>query len=244
MLTVGCSHTNPHHGRFPFSLMEKPPSAKAADHKEKMKLIMTYSPEREQELEEIFGKLQAGDVIAFHMSHEQALGHLRKGQVQKIPYELFRYGHLALVVPDPAIPNATNEYRLLQLAMKQAANTQYGIDYLRDKSWVVYRPPNHSINVTRLHEFSKRVIVTASDPETSYDYAGTLGLRNAPWQPESIEEIGEKFSCTTLVVAGLHYSGYQLDAIHRKGMSDVVTPAQVVESYGKITATLPRETAR
>jgi hypothetical protein len=178
----------------------------------------------------LLDSIRPGDVIAFHMSHAEAWGYLRKGVIQKVPYELFRYGHIALVVPDPADARLPAEPRLLQLAMKQAANATEGLNYLKDKSWHVYRPPVGSVEVEKLHEFAQRVTVTACDPKKAYDYQGILGIRNAPCEPDALEEIGEKYSCATLVVAGLHYAGYPLDALHRGGRFDVVTPRQVVES--------------
>ena len=46
-------------------------------------------------------------------------------------------------------------------------------------------------------------------------------------------EIGTEYTCTTLVVAGLHYSGFRLDSTWRGGLLDIVTPRQVVESWGE-----------
>ncbi len=167
--------------------------------------------------------LRPGDVIAFHMSHQEAWSHLRGGKIQKIPYDLFRYGHIALIVPDPRKAVVSQDLRLLQIAMKQAANADETTDYLKEKCWVAYRPGN-TLVISRLHEFSRQVIVTAGDPKHAYDYCGVLGIRNKPYAPDSVSDIGGKFSCATLVLAGLHYSGYQLGAVHRNGWFDIVTP--------------------
>ena len=163
------------------------------------------------------------------MSHEEALGALSKGRIQKIPYELFQYGHLAVVVPDPT---GGDEKRLLQVAMKQAVNAGEGLDYLDDKRWRLFRPPAGSIDVGRLAEFTRIACERAADPKKAYDYPGVLGWKNAPWRPEDDGDIGQRFSCATLVVAALHYSGFELDAVHRGGRLDVVTPRQVVRSRG------------
>jgi hypothetical protein len=176
--------------------------------------------------------LRPGDVVAFHMSHEEAWSAMRRTGVQKLPYELFRYGHIGLVVPDPGKKRPDGKPHLLQVAMKQAVNAKDDLGYLNDKSWTVYRPPYGSVDVARLHEFTRKVIETAGDPKEAYDYSGALGISNAPWQPDRLEDIGKEYSCATLVVAGLHYAGYDLDAVHRHGWLDVVTPRQVVESYG------------
>jgi hypothetical protein len=232
LVTTGCSTESQHHGRFPFSMMEHPPAVHQDTQAKKMSVMMSYRASPIGKPGGLLAKLQPGDVIAFHMSHAEVWQYLKQGKIQKLPYELFSYGHIALVVPNPQ----GSGLRLLQLAMKQAVNAKERLDYLNDKSWVVYRPPAGSVDVKRLQQFTKRVIQTASDPHTAYDYAGILGLRNAPWQPDSLEQLGSKYSCATLVVAGLHYSGYQLSAVHRGGLCDIVTPRQVVESYGmKVT---------
>ncbi len=170
--------------------------------------------------------LRPGDVIAFHMSHREAWRHLRRGGIQKIPYELFRYGHIALVVP------GGGDLRLLQVAMKQAVNADEGVAYLRGKSWIAYRPPAGAVDAARLAEFAERVTAVAADPRQAYDYSGALGISNAPWLPAESSAIGDEYTCATLVVAGLHYAGFHLHAVHRRGKLDVVTPRQVVESFG------------
>ena len=156
---------------------------------------------------------------------------MRKGKIQKFPYELFRYGHLAIVVPDP---NGTGELRLLQVAMKQAVSAVDGLEYLSDKTWEIHRPPTAPIDLARLNEFTARVTENTSDPKHAFDYVSVTGWNNSPRQPEHESNIGDKFSCATLVIAGLHYSGYELDAVHRGGRFDLVTPRQVIESHGTV----------
>ena len=51
----------------------------------------------------------------------------KKGKIQKLPYQLFDYGHLALVF------ESNGEKKLLQLAMKQAANIDDGLEYLGER---------------------------------------------------------------------------------------------------------------
>jgi hypothetical protein len=175
--------------------------------------------------------IQPGDVIAFTMSHKEAWQYLRKGKIQKIPYELFRYGHVALVVPDPG---GSSELRLLQVAMKQAVTASDRLDYLNDKTWEIHRPPTGVVDLNRLEEFTCQVTKNASDPTRAYDYVSVSGWSNSPWQPEEKGDIGERFSCATLIVAALHYAGFELDAVHRGGRFDLVTPRQVIESHGTV----------
>lgn len=224
-LLDGCGSNTTHNGRLPFSLAETP----LENSGETMDVIARNEEPGMPSEAAAIAMLRPGDVIAFHMSHQEAWSHLRKGKIQKIPYDLFRYGHVALVVPDPEQTVVSNDLRLLQIAMKQAANADQTTDYLLGKHWVAYRPGG-ALDIARLHEFSRQVIVTAGDAKHSYDYAGVLGLYNRPYEPDSISDIGDKFSCATLILAGLHYSGYTLDAVHRKGWFDIVTPRQVVDS--------------
>ena len=227
-ISANCSNTIPHNGRLPFTWMEKPPTSDL-ESSEPMQVIHRHSDPDTNPTDQELALLQVGDVIAFTMSHQQAWSHLRKGKIQKVPYELFRYGHLALVVPDP---NGSDELRILQVAMKQAVTASDGFEYLDGKTWEIHRPPSGSVDADRLASFTKQVTENAADPKRAYDYGSVTGWKNSPWQPETKSEIGERFSCTTLVIAALHYSGYELDAVHRGGRFDLVTPRQVVESSG------------
>ncbi len=221
---------SPHRGRIPFHLLEKPPRIHEGD--SAMTVVMTRNANEGPLTAKHRNSLRSGDVVAFHMSHDDAWKYLRKGLVQKLPYELFRFGHIALVVPT----EDGKKLRLLQVAMNQAVNADDGLDYLDDKSWWLYRPPVGSVDQAKLMEFTRHVVTTACDRRAAYDYSGAFGLMNAPYQPVETKDIGKEYSCATLVVAGLHYAGYSLDAVHRKGILDIVTPRQVVESSGKWSA--------
>jgi hypothetical protein len=221
----GCGPNSPHHGRFPFSLMEKPPTPKHPS-PSSLKRVLHHKADQPLTRSDL-NLIRHGDVIAFHMSHHDAWKHLRKGNIQKLPYDILSYGHIAIAVPSPD----HSELRLLQVAMRQAVNTTENLNYLHGKSWHVYRPPTGSFDPQRLHQFAQEVTTRASDPRKAYDYLGAFGIRNAPCQPDSLHEIGNRYCCATLVIAALHYAGYPLDAVHRKGILDLVTPRQVVESF-------------
>lgn len=216
---VSCAGNGIHKGRPPFSFLEFSPRGSQVDSAAMTRLVVPAD------------RLKTGDVIAFWMGHGEALAYLRRGVIQKVPYEVFQYGHLAMVVEAPEQPG---EKRLLQVAMGEAVNIDHDLGYLDDKQWVVFRPPHGSLDHDRLEHFVGRVTSTASDPKRAYDYAGILGWKNAPFQPEEPEHVGSRYSCATLVIAALHYAGYELDAVHRGGRLDVVTPRQVVGSRGSI----------
>lgn len=215
-----CSDKPLHKGRFPFSLMDRPPGG---NHLDKKNAAFTEITRHQVNQPVPSDLIKTGDVIAFHMSHKEALAHLKKKEIQKIPYELFAYGHLALVVDQGDGP------RLLQLAMKQAANIDDDFDYLTDKQWILYRP-TRTIDKDRLKEFVDHAVQKASDPKAAYDYSGALGIKNISTTPDTIEEIPSEFTCVTLIQAALHYAGHPTLSIHRKGILDVVTPAQLIHS--------------
>lgn len=230
-----CSQSAIHNGRIPFCLMEKPPSERSANRKlsgeiQKMEKLITYhAVSNKSELKQNKRKIKNGDVIAFYMSHKEAGKYLKKAKIQKVPYDLFRYGHLALVVPDPANPS---KKKLFQLAMKQVANIEDDLSYLDDKNWVIYRPP--SINENKLSEFTRSAVAKSASPKKAYDYSGAFGIINVKHKPSDESEIEKEYTCCTLVVAALHYSGYKLHSTHRGGVLDIITPRQVVESWGVV----------
>lgn len=220
----------PHNGIFPFSKLEQPQSKKAAmKHSaspQRMQCVLQYTPAQSDSFAMKTKNIQAGDVIAFYMPHKEARAYLMKGKIQKTPYELFRYGHLAVVVA-----TKSEELRLLQVAMKQYINCDSTLEYLKDKSWYLFRPPHHSIQQSKLTNFAATVC-SEDKGKSDYDYLATFGISNGNLSPNRQEDIRSKYTCATLVVAALSYSGYELHTPRRGGIADIITPTQVVDSYG------------
>jgi len=196
------------------SFMERPPGGNHLNTSDSAFTEITRSDKE---------RIQVGDVVAFHMSKEESLAHLKKGNIQKIPYRMFTFGHLALVVEQDG------EKKLLQLAMKQAANTDDGLEYLDDKDWIAYRPTSE-IDEERLQEFVTQALVNLSDPKKAYDYTGALGLHNRTTTPDTADEIASEYTCVTLIQSALHYAGHPTRSIHRNGYLEIVTPAQLIHS--------------
>ncbi|MGJ8698148.1 MAG: DCC1-like thiol-disulfide oxidoreductase family protein [Verrucomicrobiaceae bacterium] len=216
---LSCSPREVHNGRFPFSLMDRPPGGNHLNQPEAaFTQLNRFSPGQQ-----IPSDIRVGDVIGFHMSHQEAWSYLKKGSIQKIPYELFSHGHLALVV------DHHGEKRLLQLAMKQAANIDDNFTYLHDKSWTLYRPTS-PIDESRLADFVNTALVNVSHPKKAYDYSGALGLHNRSTKPESLDDIASEYTCVTLIQAALHYAGHPTRSTWRKGILDIITPAQLIHS--------------
>ncbi|MCB1096990.1 MAG: hypothetical protein KDN22_15565 [Verrucomicrobiae bacterium] len=185
-----------------------------------MKEVAFYAPEDDASFDSI--QLETGDVIGFVMSHREAGAYLRRAKWQKVPYEIFRFGHVALVTP---------ERTLLSVCMGEPVTAHLTLDSLRSQSWFVFRPPAGAVHPGRLAEFVTRVTEKASSKK-AYDLTAASGLWNANPFPESLEEMSSKYTCSTLIIAALNYSGYRVDAVHRGGVLDIVTPRQVIDSYG------------
>ena len=205
---TSCTKAHLHMGRFPFSLMDRAPGGNHLNAPEAaFQEITTHKPHAP------LPEIRNGDIIAFHLSHRDAWSHLRKGQIQKIPYEVFSFGHLALAL----------DGKLLQLAMNQRVNTDSDFSYLEDKRWILYRPTS-SLDEDRLREFVKET------QGKKYDYLGVLGIKNAETQPDTLNDISDNYTCVTAVQAALHYAGHRTKSIYRKGLLDIVTPAQFIRS--------------
>lgn len=235
-LSIACSPKMvPHNGVFPFSTMEKPLSKRSALKKSeseqlvKLEKALTYTPEDSANFGQITKSLKPGDIISFYMTHVEARGYLKKRKIQKIPYELFSFGHLALVVSNPETSTPTSDFRLLQVAMKQHSNADSKLNYLKDKSWIVYRAPAGAIDNKKLHAFTQQV---CANEKSTYSYTSTFGLSNKGLHPNSMSDIKDKYTCSTLVIAALHHAGFQLHSPRRNGYLDIITPRQVVDSWG------------
>lgn len=234
IISFSCATKAPiHNGTFPFSTMDKAPNKGQAlkrsqqESVEKLKIIANYSPQEPNKFQPISKQLRAGDIIAFSMSHTQAREQLRKFSIQKIPYEFFRFGHLAILTHPSS--SDTRNLHLLQVAMKQQVNVDSDLSYLKDKSWIVYRAPDGSISSEKLTEFT---LAVCSKHTAKYDYTATVGIFNGNIHPSSDLEFKKKYTCATLAVAALHHAGFQLHTLHRKGYFDIITPRQVVDSWG------------
>ncbi|MFO1440493.1 MAG: hypothetical protein U1F81_19400 [Verrucomicrobiaceae bacterium] len=215
-LMTSCQHDEAplHRGRVPFRWMESAPSG----HAPAFAPLGMHLP-ADAKASAMLKLPRPGDVIAFHMSHAEAQAHLRGGAVQKLPYEFFRYGHIALVVPH------THGFRLLQVAMSEPANADHGIDYLRDKSWSLFRP--RQVDVAKLRAFTTHI---TQEKPARYDMAATFGLCNRGLRPQDLAQTSTRYTCATLVVAALRHAGCPLRVTRCGGVGDLITPGQVVRA--------------
>jgi hypothetical protein len=177
-------------------------------------------------------QLREGDVIAYRLPKWEARKQIfLKLDLTKIGYRLLKYGHLAIVVDDPANPG---KLRVFSSQSFKGPNVREDIDTLRDHDWDVYRLDKwERVDVNRLREFVKLSQQKAGH-WYGYDFSGMFGLWNSNLRPTKPDEIGHDYICSTIVLTALHYAGVQLDATARKGWLDLVSPYQVVKSKGRL----------
>lgn len=184
----------------------------------------------EQGFSEARQQLRAGDVIAYRLPKWEARKQIfLKLDLTKLGYRLLKYGHLAIVVEDPANPG---QLRVFSSQSFKGPNVREDLDTLRDHDWDAYRLDQvERLDTQRLQEFVK-LSQEKAGKWYGYDFSGMFGLWNSNLRPTKEDEIGHDYICSTVVLTALHYAGVQLDATGRKGYLDLVSPYQVVKSKG------------
>lgn len=176
--------------------------------------------------------LKEGDVVAYKTETWKAVIEVfLKAGLNRFGYMLFKYGHTAIVVKDP---NDENRLRLLSSWSFKGPNILEDLDTLKYHSWDAYRLNLWDrVDKKRFYEFASLVRQKA-ESWYGYDFSGMFGLWNSNLQPSKPEEIGLSYTCSTVILAALHYAGVELDAYQRHGIADIVTPLQLVSSKGRI----------
>ena len=196
--------------------------------------FLSYDPQQKRNFSAIIANLREGDVIAYRMRRNEARVKVVTGHVNILGYDLLKYGHLAIVVNYPQRPNGPITPRLFSSESFIGPNTHEGIDTLKDHEWDAYRLDQWDrVDLARFHEFIGLVEKKAGR-WYGYDFSGMFGLWNSNLRPNSPDNIGHDYICSTIVLAALYYSGVQLDAVRNNGYLDICTPLQVVSSPGRI----------
>jgi len=176
--------------------------------------------------EEIRKTLREGDVIAYHMGTWEARKAILKGKLTRAGYRLLGYGHLAILT------GQTGELRLFSSQSFKGPNTLEGDETLEDHSFDVFRLNRWAkVDQKRFHEFVVKSQEKAGN-WIGYDFSGMFGLWNSNLSPDTAEEIGHDYICSTIVAAALYYAGADMKVSNRKGLLDLVSPKQVVASHG------------
>ncbi|MBI3877445.1 MAG: hypothetical protein HY300_16060 [Verrucomicrobia bacterium] len=175
-------------------------------------------------------QLREGDVIAYRLGKLEADSRIITGRLNSVGYRLLRYGHLAIVVHDS---QSSDKLRLFSSESFGGPNLHEGVDSLKAHDWDCYRLEHwERVNTSRLYEFIRLAMEKAGNWR-GYDFIGMFGLWNSNLHPDRPSEISTKYICSTTVLAALYYAGVELDAVHRGGVADLVTPLQVVNSPGR-----------
>jgi hypothetical protein len=236
LLLAACSGTPKHGGWFAVRWMEKPATQRAlaevAEHDEAhFEPVFSYNARADAaSFEDRVARIREGDLIAFRMTFWDAYRRILTLQFTKFPYRLFKYGHLALIVQDPESPSQLRQFSSDSFS---GVNAKYDLASLKTQDFDVFRLNQwERVDRARLYEFVGRVIAR-SGKWSGYDFLGMFGLNNSSMRPSDAQTIGRDFTCSTVVVSALYYSGLDLDAIRREGFFDIVTPQQVVSSRGR-----------
>ncbi|HWP59608.1 MAG TPA: hypothetical protein VNL14_17070 [Candidatus Acidoferrales bacterium] len=230
------------HGGWPIlHWMEAPPSngvapaGRASDQAE-FRRIAAFDPHRDGDRtwRALKETLKEGDVIAYReAAWKTQLEILLLGKLNKLPYALFEYGHMAMVVKDA---DDESRFRLLSSWSLRGPNIGDDLDSLRKYRWDAYRLSHwDQVNKPRLYEFI-RIVREKAENWYGYDFSGMFGLWNSNLRPRTPDDIGRDYICSTVIVAALAYAGVELDAYHRYGIVDIVTPLQVVSSKGRMVS--------
>jgi hypothetical protein len=181
----------------------------------------------------MLAELQAGDVVAYRMDRWSARWRLLTGHLQDVTFDLFTYGHIAVVVEDP--PGR----RYLLTSETATGSVREELSELSTYDWDAFRlDQDGRLDRARLAEFA-RVCQQRGHGWLGYDYAGLLGFGDRNLQPACADEIGRRYLCSTVVVAAYRYAGIALDAGRAQGPGHVCPPAVVVASAGAVVAVPP-----
>lgn len=239
LLNACTTAPKPEGGWFVLKWMEKPgrvasPAPMTTENETRFLQVASYDPkgpegQEKVSLAEVTTSLREGDVIAYRMGAWEARKDILLGDVAKIGYRLFKYGHLAIVARDPA---DISRLRIFSSQSFRGPNVREGLDTLEDHHFDVYRLEHaERVDWTRLTEFVDVAIKKAGNV-LGYDFSGMFGLWNSNLKPTKPEEIGHDYICSTVVATALYYTGVDMNVSSRHGALDIVTPLQVVEGRG------------
>jgi len=206
-----------------------------AEREDRTAFLKVFSFEKNQNNESwtsIRQNIQEGDLIAYRKDKWEARKNIfLKAQINQIGYRLFKYGHLAIAIRES---DDENTLRLLSSQALKGPNIREDIATLKNYSWDVYRLNRWDrVDKMRFYEFVNLVRQKA-ERWYGYDFPGVFGLWNSNLRPIKPQDIGRTYSCSTVILAALYYAGLELDAFHRSGIADIITPLQIVRSKGRI----------
>ncbi|MCJ8332459.1 MAG: hypothetical protein MJH11_21060 [Lentisphaeria bacterium] len=203
------------------------------DNLSKFEMIQDYHPDMgEAKYKKSVAMIQEGDVLAYYLHKWFARKKIVLGQLNKAGYRILKYGHLAIVVKDPS---DAKKLKIFSAQAFKGPNTDDDLSSLKSHAFHLYRLDKHKqLNFSKIDEFVVHCQKKAKK-WYGYDFSGMFGLWNSKLDPKKPEDIGHDYICSTVVLAAFQYSGLKLNAVHRKGFLDLITPNQVLLSQGYFT---------
>lgn len=171
--------------------MLNPKSPRGFHAKEKFRV------EAESDPSEYTDQIVAGDIIAFHATEASSDGSLMMGAA------LGTYTHIAI-----AIPSHDGASRLLTADSGRGVIIESVRMAIQNRDFIVFHFPAAFLNVKRLKVFANRAALLG---RLDYDYSAAFFGMNSNITPNHVKEIGEEYTCASVVAAALHYGGISLD---------------------------------
>ena len=211
-----------------------PKPSRLAKHEDRLafKRVASYRrSDDESGLAEKTKLLREGDLVAASLGKFESSGNLILGRgMNYIAHTLLDYGHLDLVIKDPA---GSDELVLFTCMTKEGVNIERRLKDLGNRDWDVYRLKNWDrVDRDRLYEFVQVGLERGRNTET-YDNFSAIGFWNANLKPKNKGDIGGGYICSTAIVSALYYAGVELDNMRNSSYVDLVSPKQVVTSKGR-----------
>ena len=159
----------------------------------------------------LLGRIEAGDLLAFSGDDDKG------GSATAFLTAASKLSHVALVYP-------FDKYRLRVISSDSEQGVY--IDTLekcvRGRNFYVFSFPPGLLDQKRIAIFAERAVHLG---RLDYDWSGIFGF-NSNLTPNSVQEVGDEYTCASCVAAALHYAGLSLD----RAWKGVVTPGDVVFS--------------
>jgi hypothetical protein len=177
----------------------------------------TYRPEMKFHFEfgvtdpGIVTRIEPGDIIAFSTSDPSSHSSVMLGNA------FSQVSHIGIVfTPDLLTITADSERGVYIDSLK---------NMVRGRSFYVFAFPPELLNRARLVEFANRAQFLG---RMDYKWGAVIGF-NSNLTPNNLQEVGDGYTCSTVVAAALHFAGLSLDRAWR----GIVTPGDIIFSAAR-----------
>ncbi len=161
----------------------------------------------------ILMKFEPGDIVAFSSGDDSsAFGAALSSAMSQV-------SHVAIVIP------LNKKLRVL------SADSDRGVDIdtiegcVKDRAFFVFAFPSGLLAFDRLTDFAERAVFLG---RLDYDWSAIFGMPSN-LMPNTLQEVGDEYTCSTVVAAALHFSGLSLD----RGWKGIVSPGDIIHSTAR-----------